>query len=116
MIHMPAAVECEPMHFMPASRGSEWRIVHGVPLIGAGIGAILSGSGEFEVSASPTSHNPTDVLIADIEVGLRALSGSSVSRNVLIVAHDDGEGIIRKALGKGARGFLLHTCGAEEPR
>jgi DNA-binding NarL/FixJ family response regulator len=94
-------------------------------MISAGISAILSGSGEFEVVASRVSSSGgarggacgmTDVLVADLEVGLSALGSGSLSRHVLIVAQDDGEAGIRKALEKGAPGFLLQTCGVEELR
>jgi len=89
------------------------RVAHGVPVIASGIRAILASSGEFEVAAD-LSHSATDVLIADVEEGLRALSCDGVCRSVLIVSQSDGEAVIREVLGKGARGFLLHTCGAEE--
>ncbi len=87
------------------------RVAHSVPLIGYGIGAILSGLGEFEV-VRPVgrSSGAADVLIADVEAGL----GSGTHRNTLIIAQDDGEAVIRKALQKGVRGFLLHTCAAHE--
>jgi DNA-binding NarL/FixJ family response regulator len=101
------------------------RVVHGVPLTASGISAVLSSSGEFEVSVSHVngaghaaglSHSMADVLVADVDAGLRALGSGSLYRHVLIVAQDDGEMAVRKALGNGARGFLLHTCGAEELR
>jgi DNA-binding NarL/FixJ family response regulator len=79
----------------------------------SGIRAILSSSDEFEVIVSQ-AHSPADVLITDVDSALRASGNASARRNVLIVAQDDGEAVIRKALGKGVRGFLLHTCGAEE--
>jgi DNA-binding NarL/FixJ family response regulator len=99
------------------------RVAHSVPLIGSGISAILARSGEFEVVASHTdssghagevSHNVTDVLIADAETGVRALGSRDDTRNVLIVTQDDGEPLMRKALEKGARGILLHTCEVDE--
>lgn len=89
------------------------RISHCVPLIGSGIGAILATSGEFEVVAG-AAQGATDVFITDIETGLRALAHGSVCPNVLIVAQDDGEALIRKALAQGVRGFLLHTCATDE--
>jgi DNA-binding NarL/FixJ family response regulator len=100
------------------------RVAHGVPLINAGIDSILSNSGEFEVVASRVSSSgyalggahSTDVLVADLEAGLTALGGGSRDRRVLIVAQDGGEATIRRALEKGVRGFLLHTCEAEELR
>ena len=86
------------------------RVAHGVPLIGWGIGAVLAGSGEFEVVRSVgRSSGAADVLIADVEAGL-----NSAHRNTLIIAQDDGEAVIRKALQKGVRGFLLHTCASDE--
>jgi DNA-binding NarL/FixJ family response regulator len=81
-----------------------------VPLIESGIGAILASSGEFELASSPAM---TDVLIADIDAGLRALE-SGMCQNVLIIAEDDGETVIRKAVEQGVRGFLLHDCAVEE--
>lgn len=98
------------------------RVAHGVPLIRAGITTLLASSGEFEVGSAHTEstghaashlHRATDVLVADVDYGLRAL-GSEPIRNVLIVAPDDGEVMIRKALAQGVKGFLLHTCGTEE--
>jgi DNA-binding NarL/FixJ family response regulator len=82
------------------------RVAHGVPLIESGIRATLATSDEFEV-ASPGAA--ADVLIADFEAGLRALNGAA-SRSVLIIAHDDGETMVRNALEHGVRGFLLHDC------
>jgi DNA-binding NarL/FixJ family response regulator len=88
------------------------RVAHGVPLVRAGIGAFLAGTGEFDVVAAHAS-NPTDVLVADLDFGLRALETRS-AQHVLIIALDDGEAMIRKALGMGVSGLLLHTCGADE--
>jgi DNA-binding NarL/FixJ family response regulator len=101
------------------------RVAHGVPLISAGISAILSGSGEFEVVVSRAgsrgyvlsgAHSRKDVLVTDLEAGLSARGSGSVDRHVLIVAQDDGEAAIRKALEQGVRGFLLHTCEVGELR
>lgn len=98
------------------------RIAHGVPLIRAGITSLLAASNEFEVTvahpkgagpATNGSHGAADVLVADIDSALGALSSGAV-RNVLIVAQEDGEVVIRNALGRGVKGFLLHTCGIEE--
>lgn len=86
------------------------RVTHGVPLICAGVRALLAGSNEFVIAESTEA---ADVLIADMESGLRAL-GSGSGRSVLIVAHDDGEASIRKALGMGVKGLVLPTCAAEE--
>lgn len=128
MMHAPVAVERradsivapgpvremlglqEPTHPIPQTARIRIRITHSVPLVRAGIAAVLSGAGDFEVDAS---YGGTDVLIGDIETGLRALATQS-ARNVLIIAQDDGEAVIRKALEKGVRGFLLHTCGPDE--
>jgi DNA-binding NarL/FixJ family response regulator len=86
------------------------RVTHGVPLIESGISAVLASSGEFELVSS---HTMADVLIADIGAGLRALE-SGMCRNILILAEDDGETAIRKAVELGVRGFLLHDCEVEE--
>jgi two-component system NarL family response regulator len=86
------------------------RVAHGIPLICAGVRAFLSSADEFVVVESTGA---TDVLIADMELGLRALENGGAG-SVLIVAHDDGEALIRKSLGMGVKGLLLHTCAAEE--
>jgi DNA-binding NarL/FixJ family response regulator len=88
------------------------RIVHEVPLIASGIRAVLARSSEFELVAEE-AQGVAEILIADVSSGLQALR-QGLSRNVLIIARDDGEAVIRKALEQGARGFLLHTCGVEE--
>jgi DNA-binding NarL/FixJ family response regulator len=88
------------------------RIVHEVPLIASGIRAVLARSGEFELVAEE-GPGGTEILIADVASGLRALRGGA-GRNVLIITDDDGEAVIRTALEQGARGFLLHTCGVDE--
>jgi DNA-binding NarL/FixJ family response regulator len=110
----------KPLHPPSQMARTHVRIEHRVPLIRSGINAILAGSGEFELVAAPAygqardaSHSETDVLIADVDTGLSALE-SGIACNVLIVAQEDGEVLIRKALAKGVRGFLLHTCAAEE--
>lgn len=89
------------------------RVTHGVPLIRAGIDAFLSRAREFDVVAEHAVGAAADVLVTDIDCGLRALESGS-ARNVLIVTQDDGEAVIRKALELGVRGLLLHTCGVEE--
>lgn len=113
----------EPAHTLSHVARIRVRVAHYVPLIELGISAVLASSGEFEVVTPPASrachpadisYGATDVLVADADTGLRALSGKDVSRNVLIIAQDDGEDLIRKALVKGVRGFLLHTCEVEE--
>lgn len=86
------------------------RVTHCVPLIETGIGATLASSGEFELVSS---HALADLLIADIDAGLRALDDGAC-RSVLIVAEDDGETVVRKALERGVRGFLLHHCELDE--
>jgi DNA-binding NarL/FixJ family response regulator len=86
------------------------RIAHGVPLIERGISATLAVSEEFELVSPGTA---ADVLIADLDSGLRALN-SGACRNVLVVAHDDGETMVRNAIEHGVRGFLLHDCEIEE--
>lgn len=113
----------EPTHSASHVARIRVRVAHGVPLIGSGIIAILSSSSEFEVVASRAksrghavggSQGTADVLVADVDAGFRALDSDGVCRNVLMVAQDGGEAVIRKALGKGVRGFLFHTCGVEE--
>ncbi len=86
------------------------RVEHSVPLTRTGITTLLSRSSDFEVNPP---NGPEDVLIADAAAGLRALRLRS-ARNVLIVAHEDGELLIRAALTMGVRGFLLHSCAVEE--
>jgi DNA-binding NarL/FixJ family response regulator len=86
------------------------RVEHSIPLTGTGITALLMRSSDFEVAAPDAE---VDVLIADLDAGLRALDSGS-ARHVLIVAQDDGEPSIRAALSRGARGFLLHSCSVEE--
>jgi DNA-binding NarL/FixJ family response regulator len=93
-----------PAHFIRV------RVTHTVPLIEVGIAALLESAGQFELVGS---SRIADVLVADLETGLRAL-GSGVCRNVLIVAPDDGETIVRTALEQGVRGFLLHDCEVDE--
>jgi two-component system NarL family response regulator len=94
--------------------GIRVRVEHGNALICAGIKAFLSGgSGEFTIVTAQSSGAPADVLIADIDLGLRGLETGS-ARSVLIIAHDNDEAMIRKALGMGVKGLLLHTCAAEE--
>jgi DNA-binding NarL/FixJ family response regulator len=90
-------------------------VAHGVPLINAGIRAILSSAGEFELAPSGPC-GVIDVLIADLETGLGALGSDRMGPRVLIVGQDDGEAGIRKALEKGVRGFLLQTCEPDELR
>lgn len=86
------------------------RVTHGVPLIESGISATLAASDEFDVASHAAA---ADVLIADLETGLRALS-SDAHRKVLILAHDDGETVVRNAVEHGVQGFLLQDCGVEE--
>jgi DNA-binding NarL/FixJ family response regulator len=86
------------------------RVAHTVPLVEAGIGALLESAGEFELVSS---HGSADVLVADLDTGLRALN-AGLCRNVLIVAPDDGETIVRTALEQGVRGFLLQDCEVAE--
>jgi DNA-binding NarL/FixJ family response regulator len=86
------------------------KVTHCVPLIEAGIGATLASSGEFELVST---HAAADLLVADIDAGLRALDAATCP-NVLIVAEDDGETVVRGALARGARGFLLHHCELDE--
>lgn len=90
------------------------RVAHGIPLIAMGVSATLSGSREFEVLGAATRANgAADVLITDVDA-LSVPGNGTAHRNVLIVAQDDGEAVIRKAMQKGVRGFLLHTCAADE--
>jgi len=89
------------------------RIAHATPLIASGIRAVISRSCDFQLVPEMSVVDP-DVLIADAVTGLRALTQPSARRRVLIVALDDGEVMIRKALAQGVQGFLLHTCGSEE--
>ena len=88
------------------------RVAHSVPLIEGGIRATLAASSEFDVVAHGMA---AEVMVADLEEGLRALD-SGVCRNVLIIAHDDGETMVRNAVERGVRGFLLHDCEVEELR
>src|SRR3569833_1985591 len=82
------------------------RVAHGVPLIESGIRATLAASEEFVLASHPAT---ADVLIADLDAGLLALN-SGACRNVLILAHDDGETVVRNAVEQGVRGFLLEDC------
>ena len=96
----------------PSTAKTRVRVAHSVPLIEGGIRATLAASSEFEVVAHGTA---AEVMIADLEGGLRALD-SGVCRNVLIIAHDDGETMVRNAVERGVRGFLLQDCEVEELR
>lgn len=89
------------------------RVAHGLPLIASGVAAVLAKSGDFEVSVFSTL-GASDVLVADVDTGLRALSDGGPHRRVIVIAQDDGEVAIRNVLEKGARGFLLQNCSVEE--
>jgi DNA-binding NarL/FixJ family response regulator len=98
-------------------------VSHAVPLVSAGISAVLARSHEFELidagaqageNSLRGSRRTAHVVIADVASGLRTLAAPDGCRNVLIVAEDDGEALVRSALSHGARGFLLHTCQVEE--
>lgn len=91
------------------------QVAHSVPVINAGIRAILESTGEFDLVADP-SRGPADVLIADVDARFRALGGEGEHQRVLIVSQDDGEAPIRKALSLGVRGFLPQNCGSDELR
>jgi DNA-binding NarL/FixJ family response regulator len=88
-------------------------ISHDIPLIASGIRAFLARSGDCHLVADPDRSCP-DVLIADVAAGLARLTDRSARQRVLIVALDDGEATIRKALARGAKGFLLHSCQFDE--
>jgi two-component system NarL family response regulator len=89
------------------------RVAHEVPLIASGVSAVLARSGEFEVSPA-SAPGAADVFITDVDAGLRALGKGELHRRILIIGQDDGEVVIRMALERGARGFLLQGCSVEE--
>ncbi|HTU59121.1 MAG TPA: response regulator transcription factor [Polyangiales bacterium] len=89
------------------------RVVHAMPLIASGIRAVIARTSDFQL-VPETSKGVPDVLIADVDTGLRALGDGTPCRCVLVVGQDDGEAVIRKALAQGVRGFLLLTCGFDE--
>jgi DNA-binding NarL/FixJ family response regulator len=108
------------------------QLLHGDPLMAAGIAATLRERGNVDVlgaaaigvgasSADVDRHSP-HVIVADYEQGLaviglqRLLPGlrEEALPKVLIVTQRDTEFEIRHALGSGVRGYLLLGCPIEE--
>ncbi len=55
------------------------------------------------LGAATRANGAADVLITDVDA-VSVLGNGTAHRNVLIVAQDDGEAVIRKAMQKGVRG------------
>jgi len=89
------------------------RVAHSIPLVALGISFALAKSGDFDLSLSG-APGLSDVLVADVETGLRAMRDGAHSGCVVLIAEDDGEVAIRKSIESGARGLLLQSCAVEE--
>jgi DNA-binding NarL/FixJ family response regulator len=112
-------VETSPDEIKP-SQHCEIRvlIVHDKPLISAGLAATLSNSRDFVVTvdcpgscgsdAHPSGLLAPDVVVADLESGLRLIAANHAwKKRLVILTHSDGEAQICDALERGARGYLL---------
>jgi DNA-binding NarL/FixJ family response regulator len=99
-------------------------IAHRDPFIAAGLVSLLRQQRDFETVAdsriliakatgplTPSAH----VAVADYDSGLRLLeSADAGSPRVLILTHHESEAKIRRALERGAHGYLLLGCSLQE--
>ena len=98
-------------------------LLHGDPLISAGLVVTLCEHRDFEVSvyspaftlATLRSIRSADVAVADYDTGLRLLAlGPAQNPGIVLLTHHQSEAMICHALEQGARGYLLLGCGLEE--
>jgi DNA-binding NarL/FixJ family response regulator len=92
-------------------------IVYSDPLIAAGLDATLGRMREFDMAVGSAGMRLplADVVITDYDSGLNVIAGgSSLSRRVLILTHDDREAKIWHALEQGVRGYLLLGCSLQD--
>ena len=92
---------------------------HSDPVAQAGLTSALSTYADFEVVdfRDPHARFESDVMAADFERGLEALSPArdpGRPLKVLIVTTNDRECDIRRALKQGARGYVLQGCSLDE--
>lgn len=104
-------------------------VVHGDPIAHAGIAAALRQYADLDGRGSdgignggprdPRGECLVDVVVADYASGvalakaLRTLGGAASPR-IVIVASDDREWAIRRALALGVRGYIVSGCGLDE--
>lgn len=104
-------------------------VVHDDPIAHAGIAAVLQRFPDLDVRGSddisycglrdPRGECPVDVVVADYVSGvalareLRA-PGRAAPPKIVIMASDDREWAIRRALELGVRGYIVSGCGLDE--
>jgi DNA-binding NarL/FixJ family response regulator len=116
---------------MPITPSIKILLLYRDPLVRAGLAATLAGHASFELVEAPAPvfdpsgalrHPKVDVVVADYEHGLQALSCNArrapdshcAMPAVLIVTQRDSEWEIRHALECGTRGYLVLGCGLDE--
>lgn len=97
-------------------------IVHGSPLMSAGLASALRTRQDLQVleCRSPddvlqtvSSATTKCVVVADYESGIRVLMAGARSCRVLIVTDNDSEISIRRAVELGVAGYLPMTCAVD---
>lgn len=118
---------------MHAIKKTKVLLAHRIPLVCAGLAAILQHQSLFEVEVSQLNpgetmiagcirQQGTNVLVTDFEDGLLAAAqlrdhpapDDSVKPRVLIVTQHDHECEIRQALEQGVHGYVLLACPLHE--
>lgn len=106
---------------MPTESATRVRIIHADAIISAGLCAVLSGPGEFDVSAHAADDDAAltaDILITDYHNGVdfsrRLVRAHAHGPRVLIVTQYGKEWEVLNAMEYGVHGYLLQCCQPEE--
>lgn len=104
----------------PEVRPPQVLVDHPIPLVAAGLCAVLAQHDDLHLPAGRAGLDdpPPDVVICDHANGLRWLAQAATrpapAPRVLIVTAIDREPEVRQALERGAHGYLMLDCSADE--